>query len=231
MTQVVALSPFELFSEMEDMAVNAAAKIMSGRDELAVAIHKIYTEKLYTHALDENGAQLYPNQTAYEPHLLKKLGISRATLYNNYTPAKIACGPTMELEYKEFIETGGVTTWSGVKDNVNYNRNSGEIKGLVAGDVPEDLTIKEFVMEAVKDVSPGKVPELNLQPGEVRDQLDTTLSAGEKPIIKFSLMYELGCVKTKYSMERGERTYVGVVGTPECPQEVMTEYKKRLRIY
>jgi len=233
MSQTVAFSPRELLRNMEEMAVEAAAKVMSGRDELAIAVHKIYSDKLYLAEKDEKDVPLYPNQAAYEPHLLEKLGVSRATLYNAYTPAKLACGPTFEMDYEEFVKSGGVITWAGVKDNVEYNGRTGEVKALKAGDVPEGTELKAYILEAVENVAPKKgAVELNLGPGDVRKVLDTSLSNGERPVITFSIKVRDDKSKTTlYSMEKGSSTFIGTVGDPEIPDEVLVEYKKRLKIY
>jgi DNA-binding phage protein len=233
MNQIVVLSTQELLREMESMAVEAAAKVMSGRDELAIAVHKIYSEKLYLAEKDEKGFPVYPNQAAYEPHLLEKLGVSRATLYNAYTPAKLACGPTFELDYEQFVESGGVITWAGVKDNVQYNGRTGEVKALKAGDLPEDVDLKDHILKAVENVRPvmGKA-ELNLRPGDVRKELDKTLSNGKKPIVTFSRkVRDDGSRVTMYSMEKDGQTFIGTMTDPQLPHEVEAEYRKRLKIY
>jgi hypothetical protein len=213
--------------EMESMAIEAAAKMLSGADELAIAIHEIFSKQLYLEELDDKGLPLYTTQKEYEPVLLRKLGISRATLYNHYTPLKIAAGPTFNLSYEDFIETGGKRMWANVADVVEYDRFTGEVTTEIPG-----KDVGEYILEQVRELAPSREkPELNLTPYELKREVNQRLNKLE---IRFWLeSNNYGGYSLKYEMVDNTdflATEEGYISN-YTPQEVVDELKKRLRIY
>lgn len=214
--------------EMEQLAKEGVGEIIVGANKLAIAVHKIYTEQLYLSVLDENGMPAYPEQKDYEPVLLDKLGISRATLYNHYTPIKIACGPTFGLTYDEFIETGGKQMWKAVQPHLTYDTNTGQVKGTkVPIELPEGQDIKTFILEQVKELAPtGDPTKVDLTPGDINKELTSRLS-NKQEIVFYLEEREGGGYRTNYVLNQNFR---GSMDDSIIPEPVLDEYCRLLKI-
>lgn len=166
-----------LLHQLEGEAKTGYKLAQRGANQMAIAIHRIFTEKLYMAELDENGLPAYPSQKDYEPHLLEELGISRATLYNYYTPVKIACGPSFELSYEEFESTGGKKTWAMVKDIVPYDEKTGAV------DVKNPNELMRTLIQVGEDEAAG----LTFRPADVRGAIKGAIGLSDEPltIIKY----------------------------------------------
>lgn len=157
---------------MEEQAKDGVRHIEVGANLLAIAVHRIYNEKLYLAHLDDTGLPMYPTQAAYEPHLLAELRISRATLYNHYTPIRVACGPTFKLGYDDFVNTGGKTAWGVVtKEFLDYDEDTAEARSLADGRPLE----AEKLLEKLTEIAIPGPSELMLRPAQVRQELSEAL--------------------------------------------------------
>lgn len=164
-------SKLEDLKAMEAQAREGIKHVRYGDNLLSIAIHRILTEKLYLAELDDKGLPLYPTQTAYEPHLLAELQISRQTLYNYYTPIKIACGPTFQLDYDEFVSTGGKTSWAVAKEYLEYDDDTGKALTLRDG---RPLEVQKLT-ETLTEINIPGPSELMLRPAQVRSHLEEAL--------------------------------------------------------
>ena len=219
-----------LLKEMEEMAIEGAGKIISGATEVGIALHKIFIDKLYLEHKDEKGLPLYKNQSEYEPYILQQMGISRASLYNYYTPVKIACGPTLQLSYDEYTETGGQPLWSKIKEELEYD-TKGEVKALTHLDLPVE-EIKPFIMDHVKDLSPGDIQELNLSPAQVKQEVIERFSGGKKASITYRLKEDEEFIQhIEYCIKNGMEQYIEYLAEySSLPEKVKKDLKRRLHI-
>jgi hypothetical protein len=160
-----------LLRQLEGEAKTGYDLAQRGANQMAIAIHRIFTEKLYLAELDENGLPAYPSQSDYEPHLLESLGISRATLYNYYTPIKIACGPSFDLSYEEFESTGGKKVWAMVKDIVPYDERTGAV----------DIQNPNELMRTLISISEDDAKGLTFRPTDIRGAIKESVGIVDTP--------------------------------------------------
>lgn len=216
---------------MEAQAKEGVKAIEIGANLLSLAVHEIYSKQLYLAHLDDRGLPMYPNQAAYEPHLLAELSISRATLYNHYTPAKIAMGETFKLTPEEFIETGGKVAWSVLgKDFLDYNEDTGEVRSLLDGRPLEP----DVLVETLKEMNKPGPSELSLRPSSVRKVLADKL--GFEPTYQSSIWYVEGDepvhvlypIKPVYAVVEGKREIACYV--PDTNPTVFNDVLRQLKV-
>lgn len=215
--------------KMEAQAKEGVKAIEIGANLLSLAVHEIYSKQLYLAHLDDRGLPMYPNQTSYEPHLLQELSISRATLYNHYTPAKIAMGGTFNLSPEEFIATGGKVTWSVLgKDFLDYNEDTGEVKSLSDGRPLEP----DILVETLKEMNSPGPSELSLRPSSVRKVLAEKL--GFEPTYQSSIQYVEGeynrvtQLKSVYAYVNGEQKIAFYL--PATDEVIIDDILKQLKV-
>lgn len=211
----------------EEMAIEGAAKVLSGATELGIAINEIYTRGLWKTRLDEKGLRQFEKWGDYKDDLIQRLGISHATFYNYYTPAKIACGPTMGMTAEEYAQSGGATVWSAVKDVLEYNRTTGEITGVVGKEVED---VKTFVLEHIEDFKPSDSAELNLTPAELRKAVRERFDSPVASITYRGWENDYGEFYTQYFYQKGDYIKDGFMHEHNVPEEVLEDYKRRLHI-
>lgn len=161
MSLLLSKSESDKLTTLHNLEDEVKAGLEEGRklaDKISLALYQILTEKLYLAELDDRGLPLYSTQEQYIPYLLQKLGISRATLYNYYTPAKIAMATGLNAE--EYVATGGKQMWARVKSEVPYDDTTGEVM----------VDKGELISTLVEIASPGP-DELQLSPVDIRKRL------------------------------------------------------------
>lgn len=236
--EIISLS---LLREAEQMAIDGAAKFLAGRDEIAIALHRISTQKLYLAELDEHGLPLYKTFESYWPDIKQKMGgISRSQAYNLLGDAKIAIGPSFNLDYETFAQLGGTIAFEAVKEVAEINQKTGEIIGLKEGyEIPQGYTFASYMIEILKEHAPSEVDELNLNITEYKQTIKDKLTTGEKVelqwfIVEVKSPEGLRC-RTKYEwrlVNGNEQTDYkeGYIDDADVPPEIMDMYKKRLPI-
>lgn len=176
-----------LLRQLEGEAKTGYDLAQRGANQMAIAIHRIFTERLFLAELNENGLPAYPSQSDYEPHLLEALGISRATLYNYYTPIKIACGPSFDLSYEEFESTGGKKVWAMVKDIVPYDERTGAI----------DVQNPNELMRTLISISEDEAKGLTFRPADIRGAIKESVGITDSPPIHIEYYLDNGWVIAK----------------------------------
>lgn len=216
---------------LEAQAKDGVKAIETGANLLSLAVHRIYSQKLYLAELDDKGLPVYPTQTAYEPYLLQHLGVSRQTLYNHYTPARLAMGSTFNLTEEEYIQTGGKVAWSvATKEFLDYDEDTAEVKSLADG---RPLDSQAFVA-TLRNIHRGGPSELMLRPSQVRQELNNSLGFKEEhqaPIRYMEGEANLvltGPLKTIIAVVNGEQIVAGYV--TDIPSVVYDDLMKRLNI-
>jgi hypothetical protein len=227
-----------LLREAEAMAIEGAANIIAGENMVAIAVHRIATQKLYLELKDDNELPVYTRFEHYLPELIQKMGIGRSKIFNLLTITRIATGPTLNLSYEQFAELGGAAAFGALKDLVDYDQKTGEIKGFREDiEIPEDTPVGQFILEHMQQIAPGETEELNLSPGDYKLQLEAGLGGGTFTVIQWFTAETVGKpgIRIKYVVEKTVKGDVqnpieGFLDEGNIPQEVMEDFNKRLKI-
>jgi hypothetical protein len=224
--------------EAEAMAIEGASNIIAGENMVSIAVHRIATQKLYLEIKDEKGLPIYTRFEHYLPELIQKMGIGRSKIFNLLTITRIATGPTLNLSYEQFAELGGATAFGALRDIVEYDQKTGEIKGFKNDvKIPDDTPVGKFIIEHMEQIAPGVTDELNLSPGDYKLQLEAGLGGGTFTVIQWFTAETTGKpgIRVKYIVEKTQRGDVqnpieGFLDEGNIPQEVLEDFNKRLKV-
>jgi len=227
--------------EAEQMAIEGAAQWIAGQTTVAIALHKIVTQKLYLEIKDDNELPQFKTFESYwQEELEPKMGVSRSQAFNCLRDIRIALGPSFNLNYETFARLGGTSRFSAVPEVAEYNQKTGEVYGLRDGfEAPEGQTPATFILEHMNRYKPSDVDELNLNVSQYKDRLKRDLSTGTKVELEWYLV-ELDApegkrYRTKYEkrVKEGDETIdqsEGFIDDPNVSNDVLDIYKKRLPI-
>lgn len=241
MTNELAEIPIKLaqLRQSEAMAIEGAGKFLAGRDMIAIALHRIMTEKLYIEERDENGISIFNTFESYWPHIKQKMGgISRSQAFNLMGDTRIALGPSFKLSYEDFVRLGGSAAFEAVKEIAEINQKTGEILGLRPGyEVPEGHTPATFIIEHMREYAPNGTDELSLDITEYKDVLKKRLKTVNITIDWFlqedlrpeGMRYRTKWEKLTSSADENIMEQ-GYMDDLDVPEEIMNDYKKRLRV-
>lgn len=240
MNEIISAELAEL-REAEAMAIEGAAQWIAGQTTVAIALHKIVTQKLYLQELDDHGLPQYKSFEDYwQLSLEGKMGVSRSQAFNCLRDIRIALGPSFKLDYEAFARLGGTARFSAVPEVAEYNQKTGEVLGLRDGyEVPEDGDVSEFILNHMNRYLPSGEETLNLNVSQYKDQLRKDLKTGRTVELVWSLMEipspEGIRLKTKWEKIVKDGIYLvehveGFIDDPNILPEIRTAYEKRLPI-
>lgn len=229
-----------LLQQAEAMAIEGAGHWMQGQNEVAIALHKIVTQKLYLEIKDDQGLPEFKTFENYWPSLEKKMGISRSQAFNVLRDIRIALGPSFGLDYETFVRLGGVTRFSAVPEVAEYNQKTGEVYGLKEGyELPEGESVSTFIIDHMQRYAPSTDEQLNLNITEYKQSLKDALATGVKVEVEWFLVEvkapEGMRYRTKWErrFKEGDETVNqddGHMDDPNVPLEVLEVYKRRLPV-
>lgn len=211
-------------------------------DEAAKCVHFILYHRLWRHRRNEDGSFKYFRdgkflQELYIPDLERMLGRwGRASIFSKYRGTKLGFNG-LELTIEEFDYGGGIERLQIIEEEITkgggkIDQKTGKIieyHGDTGG-----LEPKEFFRNLFFRLAPNNVKEMS--PAQVRDAIRNAVSA------RANIWFEMVRVKigpgdsgyeTRWCREEVQDGILdhqnGLMSEPGIPQDVLSEFCKRLR--
>lgn len=242
-TVSVVLTGLQQLREAEQMAVEGAAMVTAGSNLIGIAAHRISTQKLYMEDVNPETGKPYATFKEYIPGLIRKMGVSRSTIFEAMSDVKLAMGPTFNVgDYDTFTQLGGITAFRALRDYIeDYNQITGEVRAwndnlLLPPDLPDDMPVGRYILEQMEHIAPASTGDNGVEPKTYRKQLSEAINVNgaiTRPIVRF-FDEEVGDeakIRIGYYVERpNQAPERGWLDEGEVPYVVIQEYRRRLNI-
>lgn len=231
----------EVLDILERGAVDNLNLAYHNIDEAAKCVHFILQNRLWRHRKNEDGSFKYFRdgkflQELYIPDLERMLGRwGRASIFSKYRGTKLGFNG-LELTTEEFDYGGGIERLEIIEEEITKNGKIDQKTGKIIeyhGDTG-GLEPKEFFRNLFFRLAPGNTKEMS--PAQVREAIRNAVSA------RANIWFEMitiarGSTNSGYETKWNKEEVIegildkqfGLMSEPNIPQDVLSEYCKRLR--